>query len=106
MKKEPKQKKFSPLGSWVQVRVAVDASNTNEHGLIIPAKAEQEQKAFGTVTAIGNDVKDIEVGDEVVYGVYAGEVMKLRENGREVEYKILLYVSEQPDHQDIIGKLV
>lgn len=82
--------KIIPRGKWVLVEPANEESHENQFGIIIPSKVEQEQKAQGTVKSIGDEVKGIKVGDHVVYGAYAGEVMKVKDGTKDVEYKILL----------------
>lgn len=72
------------------VRPLVDESRETEHGLLLPATEEKEQKAQGMVEAVGAEVKDINVGDTVVYGAYVGEVLKTTEGGKEVERRLLL----------------
>jgi chaperonin GroES len=85
-----KIKKIVPRGSWVLVRPAEKESRETEQGLILPESEEREQKAVGIVEAVGSEVKDIKKGDEIIYGAFAGENIKRRENNKEVEYKLLL----------------
>lgn len=93
-----KLKKIIPRGSWVLVRPVEKESRETEQGLILPATEESEQKAIGTVEAVGNEINSLKAGDEVIYGAYAGENIKRRENNKEVEYKLLL-------NEDIIAIL-
>jgi chaperonin GroES len=85
-----KIKKIIPRGKWVLVRPIEKESRTTDQGLILPASEEREQKALGTVVAVGKEVTDIKLGDEVIYGSFAGENMKRREGSVEVDYKLLL----------------
>ena len=85
-----KIKKIIPRGKWVLVRPTEKESRETEQGLILPASEEREQKATGTVESVGKGVIDIKSGDEVIYGAFAGENVKRRENNQEVEYKLLL----------------
>ncbi len=94
-----KIKKIIPRGSWVLVKPAEKESRETEQGLILPESEEREQKAVGIVEAVGEDVKDLKKGDEILYGAFAGENIKRRENNKEVEYKILL-------DEDIIAELI
>jgi len=82
-------KKIIPRGKYILVKPDIEESKENEVGLSRPENTEDEQKAQGSVQAVGSEIKDIKKGDQVVYGVFAGEVLKLRENGKEVEYKLL-----------------
>jgi len=85
-----KIKKIVPRGKWVLVRPIEKESRTTDQGLILPASEEREQKALGTVVAVGKEITDIKLGDEVIYGVFAGENLKRQESGKEIEYKLLL----------------
>ena len=82
--------KSIPRGKWLLVRPLVDQSRETEHGLLLPATDEKEQKAQGTVEAVGDEIKGIKPGDTVVYGAYVGENLKINEGGKDVEYKLLL----------------
>ena len=85
-----KIKRIVPRGKWVLVRPIEKESKETEQGLILPASEEMEQKARGTVEAVGKEVSDIKDGDEVIYGAFAGENIKRKENDKEVELKLLL----------------
>ena len=85
-----KIKKIVPRGKWVLVRPIEKESRTTDQGLILPASEEREQKALGTVVAVGKEVTDIKLGDEIIYGAFAGENIKRREGSVEVDYKLLL----------------
>lgn len=85
-----KIKKIVPRGKWVLVRPIEKESHETEQGLILPASEEMEQKSCGIVEESGREVTDIEDGDEVIYGAFAGENIKHKENNKEVEYKLLL----------------
>lgn len=70
----------------------------SEHGIVAPDNVEKEQKAYGTVVAVGSGIKDVKAGDRVVYGAYAGEDIEQEEKGRKVEFKLL-------DDEDVIAFL-
>ena len=91
-----KTSKIVPRGKWILVLPIGEESRENENGLIVPSNVEQEKKSQGTVEAVGSEIKDIVVGDRVVYGTYAGEPITTREDGKEVERKLLL-------DEDVIG---
>lgn len=84
-----KKPKIIPRGKYMLIKPEVVDEREQDNGLIIPRTVEQEQKAQGTVEAVGSEISDVKVGDKVVYGAYAGEAMQMRENGKEVEYKLL-----------------
>ena len=83
-------KKIIPRGSWVLVKPADKESHETDQGLILPENEEKEQKARGIVVSTGSDVSGLAKGNEIIYGAYAGENIKMKEDGKEVEYKILL----------------
>lgn len=83
-------KNILPRGNWLLVEPAEKESNTTNQGLIIPETEEREQKAIGKVLAIGDKIDDIKVGDEVIYGAFAGENIKRNEDNGEKEYKLLM----------------
>jgi len=71
--------KIIPRDKQVLVKPQSEESRINEFGLITPDNVEQEQKAIGEVLAVGSGIKDIKKGDNVLYGAYAGEKIKLKE---------------------------
>jgi chaperonin GroES len=81
--------KIEPRGKYILVKQDPEDARENEVGLIIPGNVEQEQKAQGKVEAVGGEVKGVKKGDRVVFGAYAGETIKTRENLKDVEYKLL-----------------
>jgi|TARA_B100000902_G_scaffold59619_1_gene66663 chaperonin GroES len=70
--------KITPLADRVLVQAA-DAETKTASGIIIPDTA-QEKPQKGSVVAIGKGTKDnpmtIKVGDNVLYGKYAGTELK------------------------------
>ena len=85
-----KKQKITPRGKWLLVRPLADKSRETEHCLLLPATEEKEQKAQGVVESVGNEVKGLKTGDSIIYGAYVGEPLKISEDGKEVEYKLLL----------------
>lgn len=80
--------KIQPRGKWLLIKQVAEQKNS-ESGLSIPDSAEQEQRAQGTVEAVGTEIKDIKTGDVIIYGAYAGEIVKMRINGKEEVYLLL-----------------
>lgn len=66
---------FQPLGKRVLVK-RVEEANTTISGIIIPDNAK-EKPSRGEVIAIGKKVKDVEVGNQVLFGKYAGQEVSL-----------------------------
>lgn len=81
---------FKPRGKYVLVRPDNDQDKENEFGLITPSNVEQEKKSIGVVIEVGSEVTDIKQNDKVVFGTYAGETMMVTEEGKEVEYRMIL----------------
>lgn len=84
-----KKTKIIPRGKYILVKQDDEASRVTDSGLVIPDKVEQERKAVGTVKEVGPDIQDIVEGDRVIYGVFAGEKIQVREKDKEVEYMLL-----------------
>ena len=81
--------KIIPRGKYILVKPEAKESKENEVGLLSPSNEEEEEKARGIVESVGTDVNGVKKGDKIIYGVFAGETLKLRENAKEVEYKLL-----------------
>ena len=73
---------IKPLADRVLVEPAAAETTTNS-GIIIPDTA-QEKPQKGIIIAVGNGTKDhdmtVKVGDNVLYGKYAGTELKLEGN--------------------------
>lgn len=73
------QLNIKPLADRVVIEAA-PAETTTISGIIIPDTA-QEKPQKGTVVAVGTGTKDcqmtVKVGDNVLYGKYAGTELKL-----------------------------
>ena len=89
MSKIAKKFKIQPRKQYVLVKPDAAESRQKANGLIVPSSVEAEQKATGVVVAVSESITDLFEGDHVIFGVYAGEVTKLREGAKEVEYKLL-----------------
>ncbi|MDC0933704.1 co-chaperone GroES [Arcobacteraceae bacterium] len=61
---------FQPLGDRVLVKVQ-EVETKTASGIIIPDNASQEKPTTAEVISIGSEVKDIEVGNQVMYSQYA-----------------------------------
>ena len=61
---------FQPLGDRVLVKVK-EVETKTASGIIIPDNASQEKPTTAEVVAVGSEVKDIVVGDQVMYAQYA-----------------------------------
>lgn len=64
-----------PLADYVVVEQEQAQSKTAS-GLYLPEKAAEKPK-IAKVLAVGKDVKDIKVGDRVVYGGYSNTEVKI-----------------------------
>lgn len=61
---------FQPLGNRVLVK-KIEEMNTTSSGIIIPDSA-QEKPSSGKVVAISKEVEVLEIGNDVLFGKYAG----------------------------------
>lgn len=90
-----------PRNDWVLVKP--DAPKTeSKHGLSIPDSVEKEQPSRGSVVRVGPDVKDLNAGDIVIYGKYAGEEIQIdpkQEQKDRVDFVLL-------PEEDILGTVV
>ena len=95
----PKLKvKITPLGDRVVV-LPLEAEQVTASGIVIPDTAKGEKPQEGVVIALGNGgigkdcanpTEFLKVGDKVLFGKYAGDEVKLKdENGKDIEVKIL-----------------
>jgi len=66
---------FQPLGKRVLVK-RVEEANTTMSGIIIPDNA-QEKPSRGEVVAVSKDVTELENGNVVLFGKYAGNEVSL-----------------------------
>ncbi len=73
---------IKPLADRVLVE-PMEAETTTASGIIIPDTAKEKPQK-GTVVAVGPGTKDesmtVSVGDQVLYGKYAGTELKLEGN--------------------------
>jgi len=84
-----KKPKIRPRGKQVLVEPDGKEPKVSEHGIITPDSVEKEQKAIGTVIAIGDGIKDIKKGDRVMYAAFAGEMISIGKSNDEVDYILL-----------------
>lgn len=82
-------KQIIPRGNQVLVKPKGEESRELDSGLLLPGNVEQEKKAIGKVIAVGPNVPDIKKDDEVLYGAFAGEQIKMKEDKKDVEYVLL-----------------
>ncbi|RMH07304.1 MAG: co-chaperone GroES [Nitrospirae bacterium] len=66
---------FQPLGDRIFVTYTEELERT-AGGIYVPDSA-REKPQRGTVEAIGKDVKNIKVGDQVLFDKYAGTKIKI-----------------------------
>lgn len=78
--------KIRPLGDRLVVKPQ-DAETTTKGGIVLPGTAEKDKPVKGKVVAIGTgkwqDGKQqplqVKVGDEILFGKYAGTSVKLND---------------------------
>ena len=64
-----------PLGDRVIVK-RIDSETKTASGIVLPGSAQEKPKA-AEVIAVGKDVKEIKVGDEVIYKSYGPDEIKI-----------------------------
>jgi chaperonin GroES len=62
---------FKPLGNRVLAKIPEEKTQT-ESGIYLPDTASKEKPTQAEVVAVGTEVKDIVVGNTVVYSKFAG----------------------------------
>ena len=88
--------KIIPRGARILVKRDEAKGGVSEHGIVTPESVEKEQKAYGTVEAVGGGIGDLSKGDRVVFGAYAGEDIETEVKGVKVQFKLL-------DDEDVIA---
>lgn len=107
--KVPKLKiSIEPIGDRVVV-LPLEAEQVTASGIVLPDTAKGERPQEGIVIAVGkggvgkdniNPSEYLKVGDKVLFGKYAGDDVKIKdENGKELELKILHLES-------VLGKVI
>ncbi len=65
---------IKPLSDYV-VAQAEEAATKTASGLYIPEKSQEKPKV-SKVIAVGKDVKEVKVGDRIIYGGYSNTDVK------------------------------
>lgn len=81
--------KITPRGRNILIERDAAESRESEFGIVTPDNVDLEQKAYGTVIAVGPDIDDIVKGDRVIYGAYAGEQIEFDEKGKHYDYRLV-----------------
>lgn len=85
---------IKPLADRV-VAVLEEAQTKTASGLYMPESAK-EKPVIANVIAIGPNVKDLKVGDRIVYKKYAASMVELKIDGK--DYFVL-------EEEDVLGTL-
>lgn len=70
-------KGFQPLGDRVFITYTEELERTSG-GIYVPDSAKEKPQR-GTVQAVGKDVKNLKVGDQVLFDKYSGSKLKLQD---------------------------
>lgn len=84
--------RIEPLADYV-VAISKEANQTTKSGIYLPDNAQEKPKT-ATVVAIGKNVKEVKVNDEIVYKSYSTNEIKL-------DQKEYILIKEE----DIIAKV-
>jgi chaperonin GroES len=68
-------KGFQPLGDRVFVTYTEEMERTSG-GIYVPESAKEKPQR-GSVQAIGKDVKNVKVGDQILFDKYSGSKLKI-----------------------------
>ena len=79
---------IKPIGKRVLIKPK-EVETKTQSGIFLPDTASKEQPIIGKVVALGSheDLKDINIGEDVIYSRYSGTEIKNSKD--EVEYIIL-----------------
>ncbi len=68
---------IKPIGERVLVK-PVKVEEKTASGLIIPGAADKEKPNLGEITALGkgDELKDIKIGDKIIYAKFSGTEIK------------------------------
>ncbi|MCX7912987.1 MAG: co-chaperone GroES [Thermodesulfovibrionales bacterium] len=83
--------KIKPLKERVVVKYSEEELEKTAGGIYVPDVAKEKPQK-GTVEAVGSEVKEVKVGDVVLFDKYSGSKIKLND----VEYLII-------KEEDILG---
>lgn len=84
--------KITPKGKYILVLPEDDKTATSDFGLSIPDQVEQEKKAVGVVQEISKELFDVyTVGQKVVYGVYAGDQLQMKDGEGTTKTYLLIH---------------
>ncbi|NOY39256.1 MAG: co-chaperone GroES [Nitrospirae bacterium] len=83
--------KFKPLKDRVFISYTEDVEKKTPGGIYVPETAKEKPQR-GKIEAVGSEVKEVKVGDEVMFDRYSGSKVKM--NGS--EYLII-------KEEDILG---
>ena len=67
--------KIRPLGERVLIKQTKQEEVTKS-GIVLPDTVSKEKPIIGEVTAVGKSIKEIKVGEKVIYEKYAGTEVK------------------------------
>lgn len=85
--------KITPLGNRILVKNVVIEIKTTSGILLDGATPEEAESYFGEVVVLGDGPKitdmNLEVGQQLVTGKFAGDKFEINQNGKMVEYRIL-----------------
>lgn len=92
------KKTIIPLGKHVTIQPAAAVAKVSRNGLITPSNEKVEEKCEGTIVAIGEEVKHLNIGDEVIYEQFSNST-KIKFPDSENDVDLVIFHSD-----DIIGK--
>jgi len=96
--------KIRPRANKILVKIDDSKVTQSENGVNLPENTEEEKKNTGEVIRVGANVKDIEEGDRVVFGAFAGDPIQADKFGK-VEYVLLHAVDTELKEDEVLAFL-
>lgn len=91
-----------PLFGRIKVRPDIKETKLTS-GIILPDARKEERNETGIVVAVGDACTELEYGDHVLYGKYAGFSRLELPDGTETESKTEGTVYQYMNEEDVVG---
>lgn len=66
---------IKPLGKRVLIK-QVEQEEVTKSGIVLPGTVSKEKPITGEVLEIGSEIKEVKIGDKVIYEKYTGTEIK------------------------------
>ena len=89
-------RKIQALNDHVIVEVLEPIESTSEGGIVLPGTVIMEPQKYGQVVSVGEDIKDIKIGDIVAFAKFGGQDIILN--------RVVIKVLKKPEIYGIISE--